>query len=167
MIPRCRYLNQLVFSCFEHYWLWSVNDCRFQRRLVGVGCANVWDARREIAFWHRWSDRQSGSEHWRLFIPRYEKPPQLALFEPVLQFSRRTWLCAQSWETKLEALSFVSVILEKTIRIPRSLSVKAASVLKGFLNKVNNCKPAKTSDSIWCDGQLCVLTIRRGILLFY
>lgn len=28
-----------------------------------------------------------------------------------------------------------SVILEKTIRIPRSLSVKAASVLKGFLNK--------------------------------
>lgn len=32
-------------------------------------------------------------------------------------------------------LSFVTVILEKTIRIPRSLSVKAASVLKGFLNK--------------------------------
>ena len=30
----------------------------------------------------------------------------------------------------------VSVILEKTIRIPRSLSVKAGSVLKGFLNKV-------------------------------
>ena len=28
-----------------------------------------------------------------------------------------------------------SVILEKTIRIPRSLSVKAASILKGFLNK--------------------------------
>lgn len=27
------------------------------------------------------------------------------------------------------------VILEKTIRIPRSLSVRAASVLKGFLNK--------------------------------
>ena len=30
------------------------------------------------------------------------------------------------------------VILEKTIRIPRSLSVKAAQVLKGFLNKVRN-----------------------------
>lgn len=30
-----------------------------------------------------------------------------------------------------------TVILEKTIRIPRSLSVKAAGVLKGFLNKVN------------------------------
>ena len=30
----------------------------------------------------------------------------------------------------------VAVILEKTIRIPRSLSVKAAQVLKGFLNKV-------------------------------
>lgn len=29
-----------------------------------------------------------------------------------------------------------AVILEKQIRIPRSLSVKAASVLKGFLNKV-------------------------------
>ena len=27
------------------------------------------------------------------------------------------------------------VILEKTIRIPRSLSVKAGSILKGFLNK--------------------------------
>ena len=30
---------------------------------------------------------------------------------------------------------FFSVILEKTIRIPRSLSVRAASILKGFLNK--------------------------------
>ncbi|CAG0919505.1 unnamed protein product [Notodromas monacha] len=30
---------------------------------------------------------------------------------------------------------FLIVILEKTIRIPRSLSVKAASILKGFLNK--------------------------------
>eukprot|EP00058_Branchiostoma_floridae_P001900 XP_002587388.1 hypothetical protein BRAFLDRAFT_231352 [Branchiostoma floridae] len=30
----------------------------------------------------------------------------------------------------------VSVILEKTIRIPRSLSVRAASALKGFLNKL-------------------------------
>ena len=29
----------------------------------------------------------------------------------------------------------LQVILEKTIRIPRSLSVKAASILKGFLNK--------------------------------
>ena len=28
------------------------------------------------------------------------------------------------------------VILEKAIRIPRSLSVKAGNVLKGFLNKV-------------------------------
>ena len=31
---------------------------------------------------------------------------------------------------------FFSVILEKTIRIPRSLSVRAAGILKGFLNKV-------------------------------
>lgn len=35
------------------------------------------------------------------------------------------------------SLSF-TVILEKQIRIPRSLSVKAASVLKGFLNKVRH-----------------------------
>ena len=35
----------------------------------------------------------------------------------------------------IETKFFVSVILEKTIRIPRSLSVKAASILKGFLNK--------------------------------
>lgn len=28
------------------------------------------------------------------------------------------------------------IILEKQIRIPRSLSVKAATILKGFLNKV-------------------------------
>lgn len=39
--------------------------------------------------------------------------------------------------TLLSSLCFsVAVILEKPIRIPRSLSVKAASVLKGFLNKV-------------------------------
>lgn len=37
------------------------------------------------------------------------------------------------------------VILEKTIRIPRSLSVKAANVLKGFLNK----NPA---DRLGCHG---------------
>jgi len=30
------------------------------------------------------------------------------------------------------------VILERPIRIPRSLSVKAGSVLKGFLNKVSS-----------------------------
>lgn len=29
------------------------------------------------------------------------------------------------------------IILEKQIRIPRSLSVKAAAILKGFLNKVS------------------------------
>jgi atypical protein kinase C iota type len=36
---------------------------------------------------------------------------------------------------KQNCVSLFSVILEKTIRFPRSLSVKAASVLKGFLNK--------------------------------
>lgn len=36
----------------------------------------------------------------------------------------------------LHLSSLPAVILEKQIRIPRSLSVKAASVLKGFLNKV-------------------------------
>lgn len=44
-------------------------------------------------------------------------------------------------------LWFFSVILEKQIRIPRSLSVKAASVLKSFLNKVGaacelSCAPS-------------------------
>lgn len=34
-------------------------------------------------------------------------------------------------------LLFSTVILEKPIRIPRFLSVKASHVLKGFLNKVN------------------------------
>ena len=38
-----------------------------------------------------------------------------------------------------------AVILEKTIRIPRSLSVKAAQVLKGFLNKVNSYDVTMTS----------------------
>ena len=32
------------------------------------------------------------------------------------------------------------VILEKVIRIPRSLSVKASSILKGFLNKIPQVK---------------------------
>lgn len=41
------------------------------------------------------------------------------------------------------SLSF-TVILEKQIRIPRSLSVKAASVLKGFLNKVRRLTRSKT-----------------------
>jgi len=36
---------------------------------------------------------------------------------------------------KQNSVSLFAVILEKTIRFPRSLSVKAASVLKGFLNK--------------------------------
>lgn len=45
-------------------------------------------------------------------------------------------------------LWFFSVILEKQIRIPRSLSVKAASVLKSFLNKVGaacerSCAPSR------------------------
>ena len=32
-------------------------------------------------------------------------------------------------------ITFISVILERPIRFPRSLSVKAASILKSFLNK--------------------------------
>ena len=50
--------------------------------------------------------------------------------------------CTDPWTSssyilfmKQNFVSFFSVILEKTIRFPRSLSVKAASVLKGFLNK--------------------------------
>ena len=35
----------------------------------------------------------------------------------------------------INSIMLLSVILEKTIRIPRSLSVRASSILKGFLNK--------------------------------
>ena len=41
------------------------------------------------------------------------------------------------------SLSLFAVILEKPIRIPRALSVKAASVLKGFLNKVRKTSPLR------------------------
>jgi len=44
------------------------------------------------------------------------------------------------------------VILEKTIRIPRSLSVKAASVLKGFLNK-------NPSDRLGCNREAAFMDI--------
>ncbi|XP_063696781.1 atypical protein kinase C isoform X2 [Culicoides brevitarsis] len=43
------------------------------------------------------------------------------------------------------------VILEKTIRIPRSLSVKAASVLKGFLNKNPADRLGCSRDSAFMD----------------
>lgn len=43
------------------------------------------------------------------------------------------------------------VILEKTIRIPRSLSVKAASVLKGFLNKDPQERLGCNRDSAFMD----------------
>lgn len=42
------------------------------------------------------------------------------------------------WCRRINAIivfSALAVILERPIRIPRSLSVKAASILKGFLNK--------------------------------
>jgi atypical protein kinase C iota type len=54
-----------------------------------------------------------------------------------------TNLCQSRKRRSIHSTSFLQttedflfqVILEKAIRIPRSLSVKAASVLKGFLNK--------------------------------
>jgi atypical protein kinase C zeta type len=36
---------------------------------------------------------------------------------------------------RIRTVFILAVILEKNIRIPRSLSVKASNVLKGFLNK--------------------------------
>jgi atypical protein kinase C iota type len=53
-------------------------------------------------------------------------------------------ICSNRLRRSIHSSSFLQntedflfqVILEKTIRIPRSLSVKAASVLKGFLNKI-------------------------------
>ena len=49
----------------------------------------------------------------------------------------KKWWCR--WRTCVWFLLwfYFTVILEKPIRIPRSLSVKASSVLKGFLNKVS------------------------------
>lgn len=44
--------------------------------------------------------------------------------------------------------------MEKTIRIPRSLSVKAASVLKGFLNK----NPA---DRLGCHRETAFMDIKN------
>lgn len=72
-------------------------------------------------------------------------------------------------------LFFFSVILEKPIRIPRSLSVKASSVLKGFLNKNPvdrlGCHPQTGFDDIvnhaffksieW----VLVIMIRHNVLL--
>lgn len=50
------------------------------------------------------------------------------------QSRKRRSIHSSSFLQTTEDLLF-QVILEKPIRIPRSLSVKAASVLKGFLNK--------------------------------
>ena len=44
------------------------------------------------------------------------------------------------------------VILEKAIRIPRSLSVKAAQVLKGFLNKVGGAHVTGGKVCFWVGG---------------
>lgn len=53
-------------------------------------------------------------------------------------------------------LWFFSVILEKQIRIPRSLSVKAASVLKSFLNKVGAACKLSCASSERREGSLRV-----------
>ncbi len=67
-----------------------------------------------------------------------------------------------------------TVILEKPIRIPRSLSVKAASVLKGFLNKVravysqqalsrslSMCTAAHWNHQVWDHGQELGLSYKQ------
>uniref|UniRef100_A0A667XUA8 protein kinase C n=1 Tax=Myripristis murdjan TaxID=586833 RepID=A0A667XUA8_9TELE len=55
------------------------------------------------------------------------------------------------------------VILEKQIRIPRSLSVKAASVLKGFLNKVRRFQ---TAFSLLCAIKKILCSLLMCVLLF-
>ena len=50
-------------------------------------------------------------------------------------FSGVTWKLWLLIILQILFIYFFSVILERTIRIPRSLSVKANSILKGFLNK--------------------------------
>ena len=81
--------------------------------LVGPWSAVVRDACWKISLRHRWRHRQPRSKHRRLPVSGDQRPVH------------RTFSC----------LCHSKVILEKTIRIPRSLSVKAASILKGFLNK--------------------------------
>ena len=51
----------------------------------------------------------------------------------IVQYSQSTTLV--QYNSIISLFLFLLVILEKTIRIPRSLSVKANSILKGFLNK--------------------------------
>lgn len=59
-----------------------------------------------------------------------ENPDQVLIYDNIVKIVLILTHSLQNTEDYL-----FQVILEKTIRIPRSLSVKAASVLKGFLNK--------------------------------
>lgn len=62
--------------------------------------------------------------------------------------AERAW--GAPWRTRLLTGTLTSaVILEKPIRIPRFLSVKASHVLKGFLNKVHPQPPGRPGPVIF------------------
>lgn len=119
--PKCWYfcseISAVVFS--------PVNS-RLQCRLVGTWCTYVWNDGGPVTIWYSWEFWQSWSEHRRLSFPRYV-PWVLCFYLPLIWLYRY-----KGWYEQF----FLAVILEKQIRIPRSLSVKAAGVLKSFLNKV-------------------------------
>lgn len=83
---------------------------------MGAGRAAVWNASWKKSLWYCRSFRHPWPKYGGLPFPGF----LIFLF---YGFSNSGMLI------------LLKVILEKTIRIPRSLSVKAASVLKGFLNK--------------------------------
>lgn len=93
----------------------------FQCRLVGVGCAIVRNAGwpESVRYWKRFGE--SWSKYRRLLVPKY------------VEISSLDEYC---FNVYLNWIFFnFAVILDRPIRIPRSLSVKASNVLKGFLNK--------------------------------
>ena len=78
----------------------------------------------------------SVSKNLNLKAVKIEEISYLALtfMYPVMSKQSGRFFFQISWPSHNKFTLF-QVILEKTIRIPRSLSVKAASILKGFLNK--------------------------------
>ena len=80
------------------------------------------------------------------FVIKFCSTTSLRWFHIVVHINKKmNRKCFQMWIRLMSSKSarylscacylFILVILEKTIRIPRSLSVKAAGILKGFLNK--------------------------------
>lgn len=110
--------------------------CRLFGRLVGVGCAALRNAGRPQSVRHRRRFRQPGSGTKILICKWLTRSHTLS--------TRLSSMCVDICLQNTEDYLF-QVILEKTIRIPRSLSVKAANVLKAFLEK-------KPTERLGCTG---------------